>query len=266
MDSLLAFFGYVVPFLLILSVVVFVHELGHYLIARLNGVRVEVFSIGFGSELFGWTDAAGTRWKVSALPLGGYVKMRGDADPTSSRIDLSAMPEPDSFPAKSVGQRAAIVAAGPAANFVFAIIALAILFALVGRPFTPAEVGEVQAESAAAEAGLQPDDRIVAVDGDEIESFEELQEVVRVSPGERLTFTIDRDGETFDAVIVPRQSELVDRFGNTHEVGLIGISRSGVEFRRSNPAGAVLEGVEETFKLVTGTLHAIGQMIVGSRT
>ncbi|HEX6142660.1 MAG TPA: RIP metalloprotease RseP [Geminicoccaceae bacterium] len=266
MDSLFTFLGYIVPFLIILSVVVFVHELGHYLVARLNGVKVEVFSIGFGTELFGWTNRAGTRWKVSALPLGGYVKMRGDADATSSRIDLSAMPEPDSFPAKSVGRRAAIVVAGPLANFVFAIVALALLFALVGRPFTPPEVGEVQEAGAAAEAGIQPNDRIVAVDGTPIASFEELQEIVRTAPGEPLAFTIERAGETLEVEIVPRKSELTDRFGNTHEVGLIGISRSGVEFRRSNPASALVEGVEETFTLVVGTLQAIGQMIVGSRT
>lgn len=266
MDTLFAFFGYVVPFLIILSVVVFVHELGHYLVARLNGVRVEVFSIGFGKELFGWTDRSETRWKVGALPLGGYVKMRGDADPTSSLIDLSARPEPDSFPAKSVGQRAAIVAAGPVANFVFAIVALACLFALVGRPFTPAEIGEVQPDSAAAEAGLLAGDRITEVDGASLASFEELQQIVRTAPGVPLDFTILRAGEVIEVEVTPRQSEITDRFGQTHRVGLIGISRSGVEFLRSNPAEAVVEGVRETVTLIGGTLQAVGQMIVGSRT
>src|SRR5918996_6542049 len=139
---------YLVPFLIILSVVVFVHELGHYLLARWAGVRVDVFSIGFGPELFGITDRAGTRWKFSALPLGGYVKMHGDADPTSSTIDLTAKPDPDSFPAKTVWQRMAIVVAGPGANFVFAMIALALLFATVGRPFTPAVIGGGQPHNA----------------------------------------------------------------------------------------------------------------------
>ena len=266
MDLLLSVFTYVVPFLAILSVVVFVHELGHYLLARWNGVRVDVFSIGFGPELFGWTDRVSTRWKVCALPLGGYVKMRGDADPSSSLIDLNTRPEADSFPAKSVGQRAAIVVAGPLANFVFAIVALAILFALVGRPFTPAEVGEVQAESAAEAAGLLPGDRIVAVGDEAIESFEELQGIVRVAPGEPLTFTIARGGETLEVDVTPRQSEITDRFGQTHEIGLIGVSRSGVEFVRSNPATALFEGAAETVQLIGGTLQAVGQMIVGSRT
>jgi regulator of sigma E protease len=266
MDVLLAIFTYVVPFLAILSVVVFVHELGHYLIARLNGVRVDVFSIGFGTELFGWTDRANTRWKISALPLGGYVKMRGDADPTSSLIDLSARPEPDSFPAKSVGRRATIVAAGPLANFVFAILTLALLFALVGRPFTPAEVGDVQPDSAAAAADLRPGDRIVAVDGEALESFEQLQAIVRDAPGERLAFTIERAGQRREIEVVPRETEITDRFGQTHRIGLIGVSRSGVEFRRSDPATALLEGTAETFQLIGGTLQAVGQMIVGSRT
>jgi regulator of sigma E protease len=257
---------YVIPFLVIISVVVFVHELGHYLIARLNGVRIQVFSIGFGPELLGITDRSGTRWKVSAVPLGGYVKMHGDADATSSTIDLTALPDPDSFPAKSVWQRMAIVVAGPLANFVFAMIALALLFATVGRPFTPAEVGEVQPGSPAAAAGLLPGDRILAVDGDATESFEELQAIVRERPEQTLAFTIERAGQTLDLPITPHLAEIKDRFGQVHRIGLIGVSRSGVEFRRADPVFAVVEGVGETFYLIGGTLHALGQMVVGSRT
>ena len=260
------FLGYLLPFLAILSVVVFVHELGHYLIARWNGVRIDVFSIGFGPELAGWTDRAGTRWKFSALPLGGYVKMHGDADATSSTIDLNALPDPDAFPAKTVWQRMAIVFAGPAANFVFAILVLALLFALVGRPVTPAQVGEVQAGSAAEEAGLLPGDLILAVEGEELESFEELQGIVRDAPGRALEMQIRRDGEQLDVSVTPRQTELEDRFGQTHRIGLIGISRSGIEFQRSSPVLALYEGVAETARLVIGTLDALGEMVVGSRT
>jgi regulator of sigma E protease len=266
MDLLASIGIYIIPFLIILSVVVFVHELGHYLVARWNGVRVQVFSIGFGPELFGINDRAGTRWKVSALPLGGYVKMHGDADPSSSTIDLSARPDPDSFPAKSVSQRMAIVFAGPLANFVFAIVALALLFATVGRPFTPAEVGEVQPDSPAAVARLMPGDRIVAVDGAPIESFEQLQLVVRDRPGETITFTIERAGETLEVPVTPRLTEIEDRFGNIHRIGLIGVSRSGVEFRRTDPVFALVEGTTETFRLIGATLYALGEMIVGSRT
>jgi regulator of sigma E protease len=263
----LGFIGtYLIPFLLILSVVVFVHELGHYLVARRNGVRVDVFSIGFGTELFGFNDRSGTRWKFSVLPLGGYVKMHGDADPTSSTIDLNALPDPDSFPAKSVWQRMAIVAAGPLANFVFAIVALGLLFATVGRPVTPAEVGEVQPGSAAEAAGLLPGDRIVAVDGETLASFEELQLVVRDSPDTTLLFGIERDGTTLELPVVPRLTEITDRFGQVHRIGLIGVSRSGIEFERSNPLLAVVEGASETVRLIGGTLYALGEMIVGSRT
>ncbi len=268
MTLVMNFVSYVIPFLLILSIVVFVHELGHYLVARWNGVRVDVFSIGFGPELFGITDRAGTRWKVSALPLGGYVRMHGDADAASATVNAKAALDPDSFPAKSALQRMAIVAAGPLANILFAIVAMAILFATVGRPFTPAEVGEVQPDSAAAVAGLQPGDRITAVDQQPVESFEELQFIVRGSPGVALTFALERGGVPQEIVVTPRASELEDRFGQVHKIGLIGVSRSraATEFRRSNPAFALVDATTETFGLITATLEGIGEMIVGSRT
>jgi len=257
--------GYIIPFLIILSVVVFVHEYGHYWVARRNGVRVEVFSIGFGPELLGFNDKHGTRWKLSAIPLGGFVKMLGDADETSARPDATTSREPDSFPAKSVLQRMAIVGAGPAANFLFAIVVLSILFVFSGRPFTPAVVGEVTAGSPAAAAGLEPGDRISAVDGAEVDSFESLQGMVRDQAEVPLAFTIERDGEVFEVTVTPALNEIEDRFGNTHRVGLVGISRSGVEFRRSNPGMAVFEATSETVRMVTATLGALGEMIVGSR-
>ncbi|MDX6751033.1 RIP metalloprotease RseP [Geminicoccaceae bacterium 1502E] len=256
---------YVIPFLLILSVVVFVHEYGHYWVARRNGVRVETFSIGFGPELFGRYDRHGTRWKVSAVPLGGYVKMLGDADAASATADTATAGSADSFPAKSVWQRMAIVVAGPAANFLFAIVVLAVLFAVSGRPFTPAEVGTVQPDSPAAAAGLQPDDRILAVDGAPIESFENLQELVRENAETPLRLDVQRDGATIELTVVPGLSEVEDRFGNVHRIGLIGVSRAGVEFRRSNPVTAVFEAVGETGRMVGATLVALGEMITGAR-
>lgn len=220
----LTIWTYVIPFLIVLSILVFVHEYGHYIVARWNGVRVDVFSIGFGKELFGYTDSAGTRWKFSLLPLGGYVKMHGDADASSSTIDETAAADPDSFPAKNVFQRMSIIAAGPLANILFAAVALAFLFAVVGRPFTPATVGEVEEGSPAAIAGLMPFDQVVAVDGSEIDSFEELRSIERDSGGSELVLTIDRDGQRLDLAMTPetvvREDERLDQ---TFQIGDLGI-------------------------------------------
>lgn len=265
MSGILTFLQFAVSFVIVLSVVVFVHEFGHYWVARRNKVRVETFSIGFGPELFGRNDRHGTRWKFSAVPLGGYVKMLGDADATSSTLDHAHDRDPDSFPSKSVWQRMAIVFAGPAANFIFAVFALAFLFAINGRPFTPPEVGTVQEGSPAAAAGLVSGDRIVAVAGSPIASFEELQTVVRDSAGQPLELTIERDGQTLAMAITPRITEIKDRLGNTHRLGQIGVAHSGVEFRKVNPLSAVSDAVVEIGNMVVGTLVALWEMIVGSR-
>src|SRR5579863_4886808 len=192
-------FFYVGGFVLVLTVLVFVHELGHYLIARRNGVKIEVFSIGFGPELFGWFDRAGTRWKFSVIPLGGYVKMFGDSDATSGLPmaglgQLSEAERQTSFPCKRLGQRAAIVAGGPLANFVFAIVVLALLFMTYGQPFTPATVGQVMPGSAAEAGGIRPGDAIVSIDGRSIDRFEDVQQVVRLNPNVPMTLVVRRDG------------------------------------------------------------------------
>ncbi len=215
---------YVVPFLIVLTILVFVHEYGHYIVARWNGVRVDVFSVGFGKELFGYTDKAGTRWKFSLLPLGGYVKMHGDADASSSTVDEVAALDPDSFPAKNVFQRMSIIAAGPFANILFAAVALALLFAIVGRPFTPAVVGNVEENSAAAEAGLQTYDRILAVDGSEIASFEELRTIERESAGVEMVLKVDREGDVLELPMTPQTVVREDqRLDQTFELGDLGI-------------------------------------------
>ncbi len=268
--SILGGFGTsVLAFLVVLSVLVFVHEFGHYYIARRNGVRVETFSIGFGPELFGWTDRAGTRWKVSLLPLGGFVKMFGDADPASTpSAHLVAMTEEEkavSFHHKRVGQRAAVVAAGPLANFAFAIVALGLLYATVGQPFTPPDVGGVQPGSAAERAGLMPGDVIRSIDGTSIERFEEIRQIVSLKPGLPLSMTVERDGRTLALTATPEASELTDRFGNVHRVGLLGISRAGMDYVRHNPLTAVWQAGREVAGMVGGTFTALGQMIRGDR-
>lgn len=255
-------------FIFILTVIVFIHELGHYLVARRNGVRIEVFSVGFGPELFGWTDKSGTRWKVSLLPLGGYVKMFGETASGKAGEAQAMTPEEQavSFHHKSIGQRAAIVAAGPVANFVLAIVILAVMFATVGQPFTPPDVGEVQTGSAAEAAGLRPGDVVTRIDGSKIERFEDIQTIVRMNPGVPLRLTVQRDGRELTLTATPKASELVDRFGNRQEIGLLGVSRMGNAYVRHNPLSAVWRAVDQTFSLSYYTLQAVGQMLTGSRS
>src|SRR5256885_12905909 len=195
-------------FVVILTVLVFVHEFGHYIIARRNGVRIEVFSIGFGPEIFGWWDRAGTRWKFSAIPLGGYVKMFGDSDassglPIAGLGQLTAAEREVSFHCKRLGQRAAIVAGGPAANFLFAIVVLALLFMTYGQPFTPAEVGQVLPGSAAEAGGIRPGDSIVSIDGHSLDRFEDVQQGVRFNPNVMMTMGVSRSWELTTLHVTP---------------------------------------------------------------
>jgi regulator of sigma E protease len=257
-------------FIVILTVLVFVHEFGHYIVARWNRVRIEVFSIGFGPELFGWWDRAGTRWKFSAIPLGGYVKMFGDSDPSSGlpAAGLSRLTPAErdlSFHYKRLGQRTAIVAAGPAANFVFAIVALAILFMTYGQPFTPAEVGQVQPGSAAEQGGIRSGDVILKINGTPVQRFEDVQQTVRLNPGVPMTIVVRRDGEEKTLHVTPSRTELTDRFGNHYEIGLLGISRSGVEYIKRDPATAVVQAGAETWNMTAGTLQALWQIVKGTR-
>jgi len=261
---------YIVPFLIILTVLVFVHEFGHFLIARWNGVRVEVFSIGFGPEVFGWWDRAGTRWKFSTIPLGGYVKMFGDSDassglPVPGLARLAPAEREVSFHYKRLGQRAAIVAAGPAANFLFAVAVLAILFTTYGQPFTPAEVGQVQPGSAAEQGGIQPGDVIRSLDGSTVHRFEDVQQIVRLNPGVPMSIVVTRDGQEQTLRVTPSRTELTDRFGNHYQIGLLGIARSGMEYVKRDPATAIIQAGAETWNLSVSTLKAIWQIIIGTR-
>jgi regulator of sigma E protease len=263
-------FDYIVPFLFVLTVLVFVHEFGHYFIARRNGVRVDIFSIGFGPELFGWFDRAGTRWKVSAVPLGGYVKMFGDSDassgmPMAGLARLSPAEREMSFHHKRLGQRAAIVAAGPAANFIFAIVVLAALFMTFGQPFTPAQVGQVQPNSAAERAGIKPGDVILSINGDAVQSFEDVQQNVRLNPGVPMSIVVKRDGKDVTLQATPAKSQLTDRFGNRYEIGLLGIAHNGVDYVKRDPATALIQAGKQTWDLSASTLQAMWQIVIGTR-
>jgi regulator of sigma E protease len=244
-------------FALVLGVLVFVHELGHYLAARWRGVHAEAFSIGFGRALVSWTDRRGTVWKISALPLGGYVRMHGMADPADiEAADRQAIRQGQAFFAKSVLSRAIVVAAGPAANFVLAIVLYTLLFAAFGRSVPLPVVGTVQPGSAAATAGLQPGDRIDAVDGTRIAEFESLRRIVAAEPGRAVTLAITRAGH---ALTLP-----VTIGGTAAEgkgAGRLGITSGALRTERVGPAGAVVQGVAQFGEVVGQTVAGIARMV-----
>jgi regulator of sigma E protease len=264
--------GWIIPFLFVLSIVVFFHELGHFLVARWCGVKVVTFSIGFGPELIGFNDRHDTRWKISAIPLGGYVKFFGDENAASvpDPAAIAAMTpaeQQQSFIHKSVLQRVAIVAAGPLANFVLAIVIFAAVFTLFGKQITSARVDTVQPDSAAAAAGFQAGDLVLAIDGRAIDSFIDMQRIVASSAGRSLEMTVDRGGVRVNLKAVPALREVKDTFGNVQRIGVLGISRSpapgDVRTERVDPVTAVRMGVEETWFVIERTMSYLGGVIVG---
>ena len=264
--------GYVVPFLFVLTVVVFFHELGHFLVARWCGVRISAFSIGFGPELVGRNDRRGTRWKLCAIPLGGYVKFAGDENAASvpDRAALEAVPESERaglFAFKPLWQRAAVVAAGPIANFILSIAIFALIFMLAGKPITEARVDKVDPAGAAAAAGIRPGDRITSVDGSEIESFGDLQRIVSASAGVALQLGIERGGTPMVLTATPAAREITDRFGNVQQIGLLGIERSieagEVRTRHYGPVEALTAGVSETWFIVARTGSYLAGVVTG---
>lgn len=267
LGGLSTFYYLVVPFLFVLTVVVFVHELGHFLIARWCGVRVLVFSIGFGRELVGLTDRHGTRWKIAAVPLGGYVKFFGDENVASvpDRASVEAMSETErneSFFHQALGKRAAIVAAGPIANFILAIVIFAAVFAIYGRPDNVARVDAVEANSAAATAGFRPADVVVAIDDQPIKTFTEMQRVVRARADQKIEVTIERDGRLLRLSAVPTLKEVPDNFGKVHRFGILGIQ--GPRDRiKVGPVEAVGYGAQETWSIIDETFSYLYRMVTG---
>ena len=264
--------GYVVPFLFVLTIVVFFHELGHFLMARLCGIKVLVFSIGFGPEIAGFNDRYGTRWKISAVPLGGYVKFFGDDNAASvpDQAAASAMTDAerkDSFMFQPVGSRAAVVAAGPIANFILAIAIFAAIFMTVGKQTTSARVDTVQPASAAEAAGFKPGDLVTAINDEKIESFSDMQRIVSISAGETLSIDVDRGGALINLKATPQLKELKDNFGNVHRLGVLGISRSmspgDIKTEKAGPLRAIVMGAQETWFVVDRTLAYISGVFVG---
>ena len=272
-DFFLSAVGYVFPFLFVLTVVVFFHELGHFGVARWNDVQVEVFSIGFGKEIFGFTDRCGTRWKFSWIPLGGYVRFQDDANAASVpdvSADGQAQDDAGNFHNKSLSARIAVTAAGPIANFILAVLIFATLAFFFGEYARAPRIDEVRPDSAAAEAGLRPGDIVRAIDGVEIESFQDIRQEVMRRPDQSLFFTIERDGENVRLPVVPRWETITDVFGNETRAGVLGVVHhaSGTGDVRHVEYGffaALGEGVTRTYAITRDTLVYVGHMIIGKQ-
>jgi regulator of sigma E protease len=262
---------YAMAFLLVLTPVVFIHELGHFLVARWCGVKVKEFSIGFGREIWGFNDRHGTRWRFAWLPLGGFVKFLDDESATSmpSREALDRLAPSEragAFQAKPPWARAAIVAAGPIANFLLAIVIYSLTFGLVGEQLTEPRVEALVPNSPAQAAGFKPGDLIVSIDGENIESFTDILRIVSASANRQLTFEVNRDGTAVTLKATPEFKETTDRLGNKIPRGIVGIiprtSPDAVEYKRYGPVEAVQRAVKRTYTIIAGSLSGLYDMVM----
>ena len=260
---------YAVSFIFVLTLIVFVHEYGHFIVGRWCGVKAETFSIGFGREIVGWSDKRGTRWKVGWIPLGGYVKFEGDANaasmPSTPELEAQAQRSATNFHGKAVWQRSLVVAAGPIANFILAIALFSMVFAVVGVPVTSPRVDKVAEASAAEKAGVQPGDIIVSVNGEAIETFSDIQRIVMPRAGEALPVVIERKGEEVRVTLTPQATEVDDGFGGKVRIGLIGVSndQTSRSFERKGLIDSLQLGTLETWRVVEGTGHFIARIFAG---
>ena len=246
-------------FAVVLGVLVFIHELGHYLAARWVGVHVETFSIGFGQAIAQWTDSVGTVWKLGWIPLGGYVKLHGHAQDEQGASDAPLMPG-KTFSEKSVARRAIVIAAGPIANFLLAMLLFAGLFAVVGQPLATPVVGEVLPDSAAARAGLMAGDTVVAIGSAPVARFEDIQRVVSVSAGVPLSVQIRRGGAVQTVTVTPDA-----RDAGGVRVGVLGVRGGAVVYERLGLLQAIPAGAVKTWDVTVQTLVGVGQMLSGQR-
>jgi regulator of sigma E protease len=257
-------------FLLVIGPLIFVHELGHYWAGRIFGVKADVFSIGFGREVAGWTDRRGTRWKVGWMPIGGYVKFAGDMNPasvpTAEWLELPAEERNRTFQAKPLWQRFIIVAAGPIINFIVAIVIFAGFFAVYGEPRTPPVISEVQQRSAAADAGLRVGDRVIGIGGRAVDRFEDIARIVSIRPEEPLAISIVRDGQPATIVVTPHADIERDRFGNEFRRGLLGIKPTGKVIVPLAGGEVAIAAVRHTGDVVVMMIDTLGQVITGRRS
>lgn len=271
MDTLLHLMHTLASFVIVLSVIVFVHEFGHYIIAKWCGVKIEAFSIGFGKELLAWNDRSGTRWKISLLPLGGYVKMFGDAS-AASTADADALekmtPEEKavSFHHKSLTRKAAIVAAGPVFNFILTISIFMYFILTVGLSSADPVVGAVMDASPAQEAGLKPGDRIRRINEDSVKTFSDIPYLISTNLGTPVELELEREGETMTITLTPREVETDDGLGNKVMQPLIGIKSQDIKYKDVGPLHALEEATHRTYMIGVTTLRVVGQIVTGKRS
>ena len=260
---------WIVGFLLVLGPLVTVHELGHYLVGRLFGVKADAFSIGFGRELIGWNDKRGTRWKISALPLGGYVQFAGDMNPASLPSDeWLALPEAErakTFQAKPLWQRALIVLAGPVTNLLLAVVVFAGFNLVVGKPVAAAVIGQFAEQSAARDAGMRTGDRIISVDGDPIADFFELQDKTLMHPGERVVVVLERGASRITIPVTIASTKIADSTGNEQRIGRLGLYAQP-KFVAVGPGEATVLAVRQTRAVISTMVTGLGQIISGKRS
>jgi regulator of sigma E protease len=270
MHAIFAFLSNILSFIVIISVIVFIHEFGHYIIAKWSGVKIEIFSIGFGKELWGRNDRSGTRWRVSALPFGGYVKMYGDASEASTTVEaianLSEEEKKKTFYYKPLYKKAAVVVAGPVANFLLTIVILTVFIAAYGIPSTEPVIGEVLKDTPAQAAGLKAGDRVLSVNGEEMKTFFDIQHSLMLNLGTPITLKLQRDGKEFSLVLTPKQVTDKDGLGNNYTHPIIGFKSKEIKYKDVGPLQAVWEATKATYDMCAMTLRAVGQMIVGERS
>ena len=249
----------ILALLAMLTPIVFIHEFGHYYVARKNNVTVDVFSVGFGPELYHWIDKNGTRWRIAALPLGGYVKMRGDEN-AASMMSESSRAIKGSFASASLGARMAIVAAGPAMNFLTGILLFALIYMAVGKVVLAPVVGQVSPQSPAQVAGLEAGDVITAVNGVSIDDFSSLKGFVSENPNKELLFTVDRDGDLLNLPVIPEE-RCSEELRVTY--GFLGVHSIQGELRQLGFGESIAQGFVDTIAFSQAMLRGIGRMVTG---
>lgn len=256
-------------FAVVIGVLVFIHEFGHYFAGRVFGVKADAFSIGFGREIAGWTDSLGTRWKVGLLPLGGYVKFAGDlnaaSQPATETVAATPAERAVMFQHKPLWQRAVIIVAGPMTNFLFAVAVFAVFFSTYGHSFTPPVAAQVVAGSSAAKAGIEPGDRIVSLDGTAVERFEDVIRIVSLNAGEPIAARVERRGRLLSFDLRPKLISERDRFGNSYTRGQLGVGSGGRIVEKRSPVAAVYFAVREVWLLTGSMADGVVQVVTGRR-